>query len=285
MSDLLDRILSDPLAESPYASGAHSQALDLVIRSTAGDERLARHRSLVSRALADQLTTDNPSLLATVIVSARQRVAAAAPVLARLAGPIDAPSRTSEIGVGIEVPAIVDPVEKNPAWPAIPPSTAVTLNTRTAVAGADFSMPLFDLAEGVDPDTDLASSTLAALEGALLDDLISVAATAADLAAAFAACAPLADTVVVGPGALVANATLFANLAAAGAGLTVVATPNLDPATAALVLSRGSVILDATTPAIYRQTEPGLLGVAIAAIAYGRAGSARAGAVQKVAAA
>ena len=79
----------------------------------------------------------------------------------------------------------------------------------------------------MDPDTDLTTSALAALEGKLLDDLTTVATAATDLAAALAACVPLADTVVIDPAVLVTNVALFANLAAAEAGLTVVATPNL----------------------------------------------------------
>jgi hypothetical protein len=114
--------------------------------------------------------------------------------------------------------------------------------------------------------------------------LASVATAASDLAAALGACVSLTDTVIVNPAALVTNAAVFANLAASGAGLTVVATPNLPATVAARVVSRGLVILDLSTPTGYRQPEPGLVGVSIAAVLYGRAGTDRTTVIRKVAA-
>jgi hypothetical protein len=120
---------------------------------------------------------------------------------------------------------------------------------------------------------------LARLEAALLADLAAAGQTTGDLLTALGACQPGA-TAIVGPmAALVGLSAELASLGQAGLRPEVIPSPNT---TALLVISMPAVTIAASSVRIGQQVEPGLVGVGIAAYAYGIAGTAMASAVQVV---
>ena len=160
MSTTLDSILAHAeLARSPYADRRHSMTVDLVTDSEVARARLGAHDELM-RALADQTTGDNPGLLPMTPI-AHPVVAAQAPVLSALATRLRTGIGRPTIGGLISLPAVLDPPEKNPAWPTVDGSETVPATTHMAAAGLNVSRQLEDWSMlGADYDTAITAAVL-----------------------------------------------------------------------------------------------------------------------------
>jgi hypothetical protein len=281
MSDVIDRISRDQLLVSPYASGEQDMVRDLIQRSEPAMARVAAHRDVVSRALANQTTLDNPALLPTPIAN-QARVKAEAPALAALATVVQSLPKLSQVAGWMNIPVVDDPPEKAPVWSPATGSAATTVATMVSAAAWNLSVQVEDWGEG-DPSTNLPAAVLARMETRTLTALGTGGTAAADLAAALQACQPAPTHVVGNIGGLVDGAALLAQLATAGLPIVAIATTNYPDV---LVLCRPAIVLDITAPQLERVAEPGVMGWGVASWVYGRAAvpAGATSAVQRIAA-
>ena len=256
-----------------------------VLRAGRGDkaaaERVEQWKN-ITRALADQTTTDNVGLLPASILGS-PAVTASTPVLASpLASPMP-PGKTTSIATWPTATATRNPAEKVAGTAAtIDGSDVTALAMRVSALAVDVSFQVLDFGLGVDFDGWLESIVAADLETQLLADLATAGTVAADLPAALAACSPSTDYVVASMADTLTAAPTLAALRQAGVtnAPTVIVTPNT---AATLVVSSAAVVIAAHPVQVGAELDVVLLCRSDGAWASGVAGTSVASAVQVVA--